>query len=637
MLSGKRGRPSPLGVTLEAGGANIAVFSKHGASVYICLFDAAGETEIDRFALPLRSGDIHFGFVEGLTHGARYGLRVAGPWEPQSGHRFDFAKLLVDPYATALDRPFTHDPMLGQFGVETAQIVPKCIAQSELPDAKRLPGGKPDFIYEIPVKAFTMLHPDVGQEKRGTIGALAEPAIMAHLQRLGVDTIELMPIAAWIDERHLPPLGLRNAWGYNPVTFFAVDPKLAPGGLEEVRRTVAALHEAGIRVVLDVVFNHTGESDTLGPTLSLRGLDNASYYAHSNGVLVNDTGCGNTLALAEPVMAQMVLDALRHWVLKAGIDGFRFDLATVMGRDGRGFSPRAPLLAAIEQDPLLSNCIMIAEPWDVGPGGYQLGNFPARWHEWNDRYRDDVRKFWRGDAHAANSMATRLAGSSDIFAPARKPSCSINFISAHDGFTLRDVVTYSDKDNFDNGEDNRDGKSGELTWPGGDIRALLATLFLSRGTPMLTSGDEFGRTQKGNNNAYAQDNEVTWLDWSGRDDSLVSEVSALLSLRRTFAALTDDAFLQDNTESNWFGGDGAPVNWSNPGERFVGLVLAHAEGRIAVVLNGSPENHKIQVQTRVGYVWKRVYCSSEATDCPSRSVSLFREIPKTPESAHSSS
>ncbi len=634
-MSGKRGRPSPLGVTLEADGANIAVFSKHATSVYICLFDAAGETEINRFALPQRSGDIHFGFIEGLSHGARYGLRVAGLWEPQSGHRFDSAKLLVDPYATALDRPFRYDPMLAQFGEDTAQVVPKCIAQRELPDAKRLPCGKPDFIYEIPVKAFTILHPDVGQEKRGTIGALAEPAIIAHLQRLGVGTIELMPIAAWIDERHLPPLALRNAWGYNPVTFFAVDPKLAPGGLEEVRRTVVALHEAGIRVVLDVVFNHTGESDTLGPTLSLRGLDNASYYAHSSGMLVNDTGCGNTLALAEPVMAQMVLDALRHWVLKAGIDGFRFDLATVMGRDGHGFSPHAPLLTAIEQDPLLSSCVMIAEPWDVGPGGYQLGRFPARWHEWNDRYRDDVRKFWRGDAHAANGMATRLAGSSDIFAPGRKPSCSINFISAHDGFTLRDIVTYSDKDNFNNGEDNRDGKSGEVTWPGGDIRVLLATLFLSRGTPMLTAGDEFGRTQKGNNNAYAQDNEVTWLDWNGRDDSLVSEVSTLLSLRRTFAALSDDAFLQDNTEVMWFGGDGEPVNWSNPGERFVGLVLARAEGRIAVVLNGSREIHKIQVRTRDGYKWNRAYCSSQATDCPSRSVSLFQEIPKTSELAHS--
>jgi glycogen debranching enzyme len=634
-VSGNRGRPSPLGVTLEADGANIAVFSRHGTSVSVCLFDAAGETEMVRFVLPQRSGDIHFGFIQGLTQGARYGLRVEGPWEPHNGHRFDPSKLLIDPYAAALDCPFKHDPLLAQFGVDTAHIVPKCIVQGELPDAERLPSGRLGFIYEIPVKAFTMLHQEVKPDKRGTIGALAEPAIINHFRRLGVDTVELMPIAAWIDERHLPPLGLSNVWGYNPVNFFAADPNLAPGGLLEVRKTVAALHEAGIRVVLDVVFNHTGESDEFGPTLCLRGVDNASCYAHSGGALINDTGCGNTLALSEPAMGQMVLDALRHWVLKAGIDGFRFDLATVMGRGVHGFSPLAPLLAAIERDPLLSSCIMIAEPWDLGPGGYQLGNFPARWHEWNDRYRDDVRKFWRGDAHSANGMATRLAGSSDVFAPARKPSCSINFLSAHDGFTLRDVVTYTDKDNFNNGEDNRDGKSGEVTWPGGDVRALLATLFLSRGTPMLTAGDEFGRTQKGNNNAYAQDNEVTWLDWSGRDDGLVSEVATLVSLRRTFAALTDDAFLQDKTESNWFGAHGEPVNWSNPGERFVGLVLSHAEGRIAVVLNGSRENHKIQVRTRDGYRWNRLYCSSRAQDCPSRSVSLFQEISKTPGLAHS--
>lgn len=624
-MSERRGSPSPLGVSLDADGANIAVFSKHGTQVHVCLFDPAGNSEIQRFALPRRADDIHFGFIEGLKQGARYGLRVEGPWEPQGGHRFDPSKLLIDPYATALDRPHRYDPLLTQFGADTAHMAPKCIVRPELPDMNRLPYRKPGFIYEVPVKAFTKLHPNVPSEKRGTIGALAEPAIIAHFQRLGVDTVELMPIAAWIDERHLPPLGLSNAWGYNPITFFAVDPRLAPGGLVEVRRTVAALHDVGIRVVLDVVFNHTGESDTLGPTLSLRGIDNASYYAHVGETLVNHTGCGNTLALNEPVMVQMVLDALRFWVLKAGVDGFRFDLATVMGRNDQEFSSHAPLLAAIEQDALLSQCIMIAEPWDVGPGGYQLGNFPARWHEWNDRYRDDVRKFWRGDAYSANSIATRLAGSSDIFAPARKPSCSINFVSAHDGFTLRDIVTYSDKNNFNNGEDNRDGKSGEVTWPGGDTRALLATLFLSRGTPMLAAGDEFGRTQDGNNNAYAQDNEVTWLDWKGCGDSLVSEVLTLVTLRKTFAGLTDDVFLRDNSDAAWFDADGKPVNWSSPNERFVGLVLAHTEGRIAVVLNGSQENCKIRVQARDGYKWSRAYCSSKAADCPSQSVSLFQE------------
>ncbi|MBM3520739.1 MAG: glycogen debranching enzyme GlgX, partial [Alphaproteobacteria bacterium] len=333
------------------------------------------------------------------------------------------------------------------------------------------------------------------------------PAVIAHLARLTVDTVELMPLAAWIDERHLPALGLQNAWGYNPVTFMAPDPRLAPGGFGEIAAAVRAFHDAGIRVILDVVLNHTGESDAHGATLSLRGLDNALYYAHADDQLVNDTGCGNTLALNRAPVARLAADSFRHWARATGVDGFRLDLAATLGRTESGeFSADSPLLATIEQDPLLSRLTMIAEPWDLGHDGYQLGRFPARWHEWNDRYRDDVRRFWRGDSQSIGALATRLAGSSDVFGGARRPSSSINFIAAHDGFTLRDTVSFAAKSNGANGENNSDGNAHELTWPGGDARALLATLFFSRGTPMLTAGDEFGRTQNGNNNAYCQDN-----------------------------------------------------------------------------------------------------------------------------------
>ena len=329
-----------------------------------------------RIPLAERLGDMHYGFVPGLTAGTHYGLRAEGPWSPELGQRFDISKLLLDPYATRLSAPFMHHPELMERGVETAGLVPKGIAGHMGSDARALPPHRPQLIYEIPVKAFTRLHPSIAPEKRGTAAALAEPVIIEHLKRLGVDTVELMPLAAWIDERHLPALGLSNGWGYNPVSLMAPDPRLAPGGLLEIRTAVDALHGAGIRVVLDVILNHAGESDAQGTTLSLRGLDEALYYRHAHGQLVNDTGCGNALALDAPPVLQLAMDALRSWATRTGIDGFRFDLATVMGRTDEGFSRHAPLLSAIEQDPLLSRLIMIAEPWDVGPGGYRLGQFP---------------------------------------------------------------------------------------------------------------------------------------------------------------------------------------------------------------------------------------------------------------------
>lgn len=577
-----------------------------------------------RIPLTERLGDVHWGFVPGLTEGMPYGLRAEGPWAPDQGHRFDPAKLLLDPYATRINHAFTHHPDLMRHGVETSALVPKAIAGHAPADAAPLAPHRPQFIFEIPVKAFTKLHPDVPPERRGTVAALAEPAVIQHLKRIGADTVELMPLAAWIDERHLPALGLSNGWGYNPVSFLAPDPRLAPGGLAEIRAAVDALHQAGIRVILDVVLNHTGESDIHGATLSLRGLDHALYYRHAGGTLINDTGCGNTLALDEPAVVRLAMDALRSWVTRTGIDGFRFDLAAVMGRTPTGFSPHAPLLAAIEQDPTLSRLIMIAEPWDVGPGGYQLGHFPARWQEWNDRYRDDVRRFWRGEQGLAGAFATRIAGSSDIFGGAhRPPSASINFIAAHDGFTLRDAVTHAHKNNFANGEENRDGNAHEPSWPGGDARALLATLFLSRGTPMLTAGDEFGRTQGGNNNAYAQDNAITWLDWTKADERLIGFTASLVDLRRALQPFLADRFLEQG-EAHWFGADGGPMRWDDPGSSLLGLLLTAGTRRTAFVFNRG-EARGLPLPRRNGHRWVRLFSSAAGEGCPGTSVSVHAE------------
>lgn len=585
------------------------------------MFD--GDAEVARVPLAERMGDVHHGFVPGLVAGSHYGLRAEGPWDPARGQRFDTTKLLLDPYATAITGPYRHLPELMQHGVETAHLVPKAIAGHVSADAVALPPQRSQLIYELSVKGFTMLHRQVPPEKRGTVAALAEPVVIEHFKRLGVDTVELMPLAAWIDERHLPALGLANAWGYNPVSFMAPDPRLAPGGLAEIRATVDALHQAGIRVVLDVVLNHTGESDVHGATLSLRGLDEALYYRRAGDRLINDTGCGNTLALDAPHVMQLAMDALRSWAMRTGIDGFRFDLATAMGRTSSGFSPHAPLLSAIEQDPLLSRLIMIAEPWDVGPGGYQLGAFPPRWQEWNDKYRDEVRNFWRGHL-APGGFATRIAGSSDIFGERhRPPSRGINFIAAHDGFTLRDAVTYGAKENHANGEDNRDGNAHEPSWPGGDARALLATLFLSRGTPMLTAGDEFGRTQDGNNNAYAQDNETTWLDWAKADQRLIGFTTALVQLRRTLAPFFADEFLTDTT-AQWFGGDGMAMDWQDRQAPVLGLLLTAGRKRLALVFNRGEARAPV-LPRRGGRRWTRMFCSTEGDELPGRSVCVFAE------------
>jgi glycogen operon protein len=544
--------------------------------VWLCLFGKTGNARERRVAMTRLGDDWIADMPDDLT-GTHYSYRAEGEWAPERGLWFDPTKLLIDPHAVELDRRFIQYPRLALFGEDTADIVPRAVVQPPLPDVIRArprfaPGG---LIYEVNVRGFTMLHPDVPKRRRGTVAALAHPAVIAHLRKLHVTAVELMPIVAWIDERHLPPLGLSNAWGYNPIAPMALDPDLCPGGVTELRETVAALHAEGIGVILDLVLNHTGESDVAGGVLSLRGLDNRCYAHEPDGShLINDTGCGNTLSFAYEPMRALALDTLRHFVRHCGVDGFRFDLAPILAR-GPGFDAAAPIFAEIAADPWLSDRVLIAEPWDVGPGGYQLGNFPGNWLEWNDRYRDDVRRFWKGQERLG-VLATRLAGSADVFG---EGTCrSVNFLAAHDGFTLADTVAYETRHNEANGEQNRDGHGENFSWNHGvegpsddpqvraaratDLRALLATLFASTGTMLLTAGDEFGRSQQGNNNAYAQDNAIGWIDWLNRDHALENYTAELAAWRAERAGW----FAQFPASGEWLRADGeamTPGDWDN--------------------------------------------------------------------------
>ncbi|MGJ0454890.1 MAG: glycogen debranching protein GlgX [Methylocystis sp.] len=611
------GAPEPLGVTPDASGANVAVFSAHAEAIELCLFDDADE-EIARIKLPARSGDVFHGYVEGFTEGQRYGFRAYGPDTPDAGHRFNPAKLLVDPYALALDRAFAPHPSLFAYGetarADSAAHLPKALVAKPVYAESLRPKHpwRDTIIYELHVKGFTATHPDIPQHLRGTFAGLAHDAGIAHLTRLGVTTLELLPCAAWIDERHLPPLGLSNYWGYNPIAVMAPDPRLAPGGWREVREAVARLHGAGLEVILDVVFNHTGESDEFGPTISFRGLDNASYYrlADDGARYVNDSACGNILDCGRAPVVRLIMDALRAWALYGGVDGFRFDLATTLARRPSGFDRDAPLLSAILQDPVLRDLKLIAEPWDMGPGGYRLGDFPEPFAEWNDRYRDGARGFWRGDSCGVAELATRLAGSQDVFAR-RRPSRSVNFIVAHDGFTLRDLVSYAHKHNEANGEANRDGADHNLSWNNGvegvsedaainaararDARNLLATLLFSRGTPMLAMGAELGKTQSGNNNAYAQDNALSWIDWAHADEELIATTAKLIALRKRHLALHDDRFLEGAPHDvslipdvEWLRPDGATMredDWRDGKAQTLVAVLYAESDRVIVILH----------------------------------------------------
>jgi len=612
------GSAQPLGASWTGRGTNFAVLSTSATRMELCLFDVSGQTEIARLALPSRTGDVWHGFLPADSGGpgTLYGYRVHGPYEPARGHRFNPAKLLIDPCAAALEGEIDWHPSLigaerGNDGVpdpsDSAPHVPKCRVVDTAFDwgNARSPNvpWRDTIIYELHVKGFTQRHPAVPERLRGKYLGLAEPAVLDHLKRLGVTTVELMPCQAFASEQFLAERGLSNYWGYNPLAWYAPDARYAVDDpVVEFKTMVRALHAAGLEVVMDVVFNHTAEGNEQGPTLGLRGFDNALYYRlfpHDRAHYKNFTGCGNTIKFDNPEVRALVLDCLRYWTTEMRVDGFRFDLAPVVGRDSGGYSSSAPFFAALRADPVLAYVKLIAEPWDVGPGGYQLGHFPAGWSEWNDRYRDTMRAFWRGDSGLLGAFAERFAGSSDLFRQhARKPTASVNFIAAHDGFTLQDTVSYNHRHNEANLENGADGHSHNLSWNCGvegptedpgilELRSrqaanLLATLFLSQGVPMLLAGDEFGHTQRGNNNAYCQDNEISWLDWDlpEKNAARLRFAQMLIDLRRSRLWLRRDTFLKgakrgahakDVTWMHPSGRELTDADWQDPGLRSIAV------------------------------------------------------------------
>ncbi|KEO59386.1 glycogen debranching protein GlgX [Thioclava indica] len=593
-----------LGATLTSEGVNFALASQHSEAVDLCLFTPDGEVQL---RLPGRSGAIWHGFVPGLEAGARYGYRVHGPWAPESGHRFNPAKLLIDPYARALDQPVIWQPTLAQGKSNpdaqdsATDMAKSVVCETQLPEWQRpAHRWRDSVIYEAHPKGLSMLHPDIPEALRGTWAGLASDPVLAHLGRLGVTAIELLPTCAFLDDKFLVEKDLRNYWGYQPIGFFAPEPRYGgPDPRGEFRDMVRRFHNVGIEVILDVVFNHTGEGDARGPLLSLRGIDNASYYRLGDrGAYINETGTGNTLDLSNPLALRLVMDCLRHWVLEMGVDGFRFDLAATLARGASGaVEANAPFLSAIAQDPVLSKVKLIAEPWDIGPGGYFLGGFPHPFTEWNDRFRDDTRRFWRGDSCMAGDLARRVAGSAEVFDhDGRCASASVNFITAHDGFTLQDLVSYNEKHNEANGEGNRDGHNANFSQALPDRgaqdarkRALLATLILSQGVPMLLAGDEFGNSQGGNNNAYAQDNPIGWLHWPNADEALIAFTARLIALRTAYPVLRQRRFLHALTRAQdgmrdmiWrlcSGDEPMPHDWGNPDLRCIGVeIRGAAEG-----------------------------------------------------------
>jgi glycogen operon protein len=618
----REGRPFPLGATWDGLGVNFALFSAHATRVELCLFDAAGERELARIELPEFTDEVWHGYLPDARPGLVYGYRVHGPYEPDAGHRFNPHKLLLDPYARQLVGTLRWDDALFGYTLgspdldrsfderDSAPFVPKAmVIDPAFTWGRDRPQPIPwdrTIVYEAHAKGFTQRHPGVPEALRGKIGALAEPVVVDYLRRLGITALELLPIQGFVDDRYLVDRGLRNYWGYNTISFFAPARRyLASGHPDEFKRAVNHLHAAGLEVLLDVVYNHTPEGNELGPTLSFKGIDNASYYrlsAHDRRYYVNDTGTGNTVNLSHPRVLQMVCDSLRYWATEMRVDGFRFDLATILAREPYGFDEGGGFLDACRQDPVLSHVKLIAEPWDIGPGGYQVSHFPPGWAEWNDKYRAAVRSFWRGDEGQAPELARRLLGSADIFDKrGRRPWASVNFVTSHDGFCLHDLVSYDQKHNEANGEDNRDGDSHNLScnhgaegptddpWIRGlrerQKRNLLATLLFSQGTPMILAGDELGRTQQGNNNAYAQDNEISWLDWELAEDSrqLLEFVRRAIALRHAYPMLRRGRFLhgtwdealgiKDVTWLNSAGEEMQQVNWDDPGTRCFGLLL----------------------------------------------------------------
>ncbi|HEY8566879.1 MAG TPA: glycogen debranching protein GlgX [Beijerinckiaceae bacterium] len=618
----REGQPYPLGATWDGLGVNFALFSANATKVELCLFDAEGKREVERIELPEYTDEVWHGYLPDARPGTTYAYRVHGPYEPAAGHRFNPNKLLLDPYAKQLVGEMRWDPALFGYTLgspdadlsfderDSAPLMMKCrvIDPAFTWGAGRQPRTpwERTIVYEAHLRGFTMRHPAVPKELRGTFSGLMTPEVTHYIRDLGVTAVELLPIHAFVDDSYLVDKGLRNYWGYNSIGFFAPQPRyLATPFVNEIKETVAHLHDAGIEVILDVVYNHTAEGNELGPTLSFKGIDNASYYrlAPDRRYYINDTGTGNTVNLSHSRVLQMVMDSLRYWAQEMHVDGFRFDLATILGREPHGFEEDGRFLDACRQDPVLSQVKLIAEPWDCGPGGYQVGRFSPGWAEWNDRYRDTVRAYWKGDEGKLPELAARLTASADVFGKrGRKPWASVNFVTAHDGFTLNDLVSYNDKHNEANGEDNRDGHSDNLSWNHGvegptddpeikalrlrQIRNMLATLLFSQGTPMILAGDEFARTQNGNNNAYAQDNEISWIDWEGIDaegEALIAFVRRLIALRRAQPILRRGRFLTgayneelDVRDVSWLtpsGEEMTPEAWQDPNARCLGVLL----------------------------------------------------------------
>ena len=627
----QEGLPFPYGATWDGKGTNFALFSAHATKVELCLFDAKGKTEIERIELPEHTDQIWHGYLPEIAPATIYGYRVHGAYEPEAGHRFNANKLLLDPYAWGHVGTLQWDPALFGYQMETgddltfderdsAPFMPKCVVVDPDFDWEGKPGrsrrrqhGKPlvafddVVLYEMHVRGHTKLHPAVPEHLRGTYGGLVVPEVIDYIKSLGVTSVELLPIHSFINDSHFLEKGLTNYWGYNSIGFFAPDTRYAYESeqtLREFKEMVARFHEAGLEVILDVVYNHTAEGNERGPTLSFKGIDNASYYRllpEQPRYYINDTGTGNTLNTSHARVMQMVMDSLRYWVEQTHVDGFRFDLGTILAREPNGFDNQSGFLKACSQDPTLSAVKLIAEPWDCGPGGYQVGAFPPGWAEWNDKFRDTVRDYWRGEAAAA-ALAPRLCASGDIFNyQGRRPWASINFITAHDGFTLNDWATYNEKHNEANGENNQDGSSDNRSWNCGvegptdnaeinalrerQMRNMLATLLLSQGTPMLLAGDEFGRTQSGNNNAYCQDNEINWLNWDfdEKGKGLIEFVKALTQLRHRYHILRRNRFLTGEYNEDhgikdvtWINADGNEMqieHWDDNGMKCFGMIM----------------------------------------------------------------
>lgn len=620
------GSPAPLGATTDATGTNFAVYSSVAERIELCLFDPEGR-QTGSFDLPGCDNGIWHGYVSGCRPGQRYGYRTHGPYAPEQGLRCNPRKLLLDPYARALDGIFDwNEAVLDNNDLDSASFVPKGIVY---PDSPLIAPKRPQtpwsemIFYEANVRGYTMRHPALDEVERGTFDGMRHKTIVDYIKALGVTSLELMPVHEFLDERHLVDKGLRNFWGYNTLSFFVPSRRYAKSDpIREFRDMVRAYHDANIEVILDVVYNHTAEGDGSGPSLSFRGLDNLAYYSTEPGspdAYINDTGCGNTLNADHPQVQQLVLDSLHYWHKDMGVDGFRFDLAPVLGRHNHGYSVTHPMLEAIEADTALRGAKLIAEPWDPGPGGYQLGNFPQRWAEWNDRYRDDVRQFWRGDSHTGGDVAKRLHGSAKRFESGNKqPHTSVNFISSHDGFTMADLVSYEERHNEANGENNQDGHSHNLSCNYGiegptdnplvlgqrrrHRLNLFATLLFSQGTPLLLAGDEFGHSQQGNNNAYAQDNDIGWLDWSRLEDDpqFAEQIRKLIKLRRNAPLLRLQEYIHGRLETErgaieirWLGPDGQTMSdndWSESHAFCAVLSETDVAGDMsaaAILVNGS--------------------------------------------------